>query len=264
MNAEHSDINKEAWEARSIQYKNDIKSVLFKRFPDILNNHIHNFHKKFILENIPNGDYKILDAGCGYGRNSLPLIERNPDIRITGIDISENFVKQFISNTGKPAYAGTLEKIPDEISKFDYIICVSVLMYVEKKNIDRAIQNMLSHLKKEGKIILIEPLTSGYFFSSGFGILNLFRKKNKTESEHCFKAKELKRHINNNGGIIFSEQRTPMTTIFIIPLYFFSLLMGNTIMNWIFKFISRLDGFLSKAKLPSLHCALVINIKNHE
>ena len=261
MKKEHS--NKENWEARSISSENNYKSVLFKRFPDSLNNHIHNFHKEIILENIPDqADLKVLDAGCGYGRNSLSLIERNKNCNVTGTDISENFVQQYKSNTGKPAFLGSIEGFPENVGKFDRIICVTVLMYVEKKNIDKAIQNLLSYLEKNGELILIEPLVSGKKFSNGFGILNLFRKKEKTTGGNCFSSNQLVNLIIKNGGTVLQEKRIPVTTIFIIPFYLLSLALGYILMGSVLKAVSKVDSVLSNFKLPSLYSSMVVR-KNH-
>ena len=255
------DKNKADWQARSVLLKNDLKSVLFKRFPDVLNNHIHNFHKKFILENIPDSSsIKVLDAGCGYGRNSLILIERNKNIDITGIDISEHFAEAYLSNTGRPSFTGTIEDLPDSIGKFDYVLCVTVLMYVEKEKMDRSMKNLFSCLKQGGSIILIEPLVSGRLFSNGLGLLNLFGKKHEITPGNCFKAKDLKKYITQNGGQILEEKRVPITTIFIIPLYLLSLLLGDKPMRAILKGLSTSDHILSNLKLPSLYTSLTARL----
>ena len=47
-----SHLNQTEWENRSIQYGTSLKSVLFKRLPGIVNEHISNWHVRFILENI--------------------------------------------------------------------------------------------------------------------------------------------------------------------------------------------------------------------
>ena len=255
--------NKESWEIRSVNSENNYKSVLFKRFPDSLNNHIHNFHKKIILENIPDqADLKVLDVGCGYGRNTLSLIERNKNCNVTGTDISENFVEQYKLNTGKLAFCGSIEEFPNDIGKFDRIVCVTVLMYVEKKDIDKAIQNLLSHLENNGKLILIEPLISGRAFSNGFGLLNLFLKKENTTGGNCFSSNELINLIIKNGGTILKEKRIPVTTIFIIPFYLLSLTLGYKLMGSILKGVGKADSVLSNFKLPSLYASMIVRKKH--
>ncbi len=265
MMIQPDNINKEDWDKRSIDNKNNIKSVLFKRFPEALNNHIHNFHKKIILETITDkNNLRILDLGCGYGRNAIPILQRNTGAEIVGIDISNVFIELYKENTGQPGFVNSIEELPDDLGKFDYILCITVLMYIERSSINKVIRNMLAHLKKDGKIILIEPLASGYLFSSGFGLLQLFSRNSKNKFSNCFKKNELTNCINNYDGIILDEKRIPITTIFIIPLYLISLLFGKTIMDLVFKIISRSDVLLCKTQLPSLYSALVTNMKTHE
>ncbi len=254
----YNTTNKNNWDARSASYQNDLNGVLFKRFPRSLNNHLHNFHKRFILENIPNSNHlKILDIGCGYGRNSLILIDRNPNTELIGVDISENFVNMFKSNTKQSnAFVATLEDLPFEIGKVDYILCVTVLMYVAPAELNRALQNMLAHLKPNGKIILIEPLVSGKFFSSVFGLTTLFNS-DKTGAQ-SFYTKQLKKEVSESGGTIIKENRLPVTTLFIVPLYLLSLVFNFKIMDRLFNVINKLDCFLSEKKLPSLYTSLVI------
>lgn len=261
----YNTTNKNNWEARSTSYQNNLNGVLFKRFPHSLNNHIHNFHKRFILENIPNqNNLKILDVGCGYGRNALILTDRNPNIELVGIDISENYVNMFKANTNQSeAFVATLEDLPPEIRQVDYILCVTVLMYVAPADLNRALQNMLARLKPNGKIILIEPLVFGKFFSSVFGLTMLFNAN--TIGERSFYAKQLKKELSENGGIIVKESRLPVTTLFILPLYLLSLVLNFKIMDRFFNTINKVDNFLSDRKLPSLYTSLVIEkvkIKN--
>ena len=262
ITSEHIISNKETWETRSKIFQNNLKSVLFRRFPDSLNGHLHELHKQIILENTPDKDnLQILDVGCGFGRNSLYLIDRNSKTIVTGIDISQNFVDLFKANTTQSAFCGTLEEFPDNLGKFDFILCITVLMYVEKENLNLAIQNMLSHLKSGGKIILIEPLTSGHFFSSGFGILNFFRMKQTTSPGNHFKSNYLIKNILACGGQINEEKRLPVTTIFIIPLYFLASILPDKLLKIVFLFFRRLDNKLGHWKLPSMYTALIIQQK---
>ena len=74
------------WEKRSINYGASWKSVLFKGMPDLANEHFHSCHINFILECIKSNkdDIRILDIGCGYGRLSLPIIQKLPQAQIIG------------------------------------------------------------------------------------------------------------------------------------------------------------------------------------
>ena len=87
-------LNHEKWEKRSVLYGPIQRSVLFKGMPDIINEHIHNWHKKIVLKNIAKKkNMRVLDIGCGYGRLSMPVIDEYPETELLGIDITETFVK---------------------------------------------------------------------------------------------------------------------------------------------------------------------------
>jgi 2-polyprenyl-3-methyl-5-hydroxy-6-metoxy-1,4-benzoquinol methylase len=153
-----NDLNKIAWEKRSNLFGTSLKGVLFKGVPDVVNEHMHDWHKKVILHSIKGkGGLRILDAGCGYGRLSLPMLHKFSNLDMIGLDISEHYVTLYKKNTNHPAWVGAIENIPKELGTFDFIICVTVLMYLDHDPLNQAISNLLSNLKRDGKLILIEP-----------------------------------------------------------------------------------------------------------
>src|SRR5215510_10585042 len=188
-----SSPNRTEWENRSIQYGMSLRSVLFKGLPHVVNENISNWHIRFILNNITRKEgLRILDIGCGYGRLSLPVIEKFPNAEIIGIDVSKNFVELFKKMTRQSSFVGTIEDIPADIGKFDYIICVTVLMYVEKSKLEKTVGNLVSLLKPEGRLIIIENSWAGVLLSSGFGLY------------HCLK-KFFKKDLINTGGHYFRK-----------------------------------------------------------
>ena len=50
-----NDPNKIAWEKRSKLFGTSLKGVLFKGVPDVVNEHVHDWHKKVILHSIGGG-----------------------------------------------------------------------------------------------------------------------------------------------------------------------------------------------------------------
>lgn len=258
MTARNTD-NKDLWEQRSSAYPDNIKSVIFKNFPELLNLHFDLWHKEKVLENIPQkNNLRILDLGCGYGRISMQVLQAYVNIEITGIDISKNFAEQFVKNTGHSCIQTSLEELPSDIGKFDCIFCVTALMYVEKKLLENVLTKMLSLLQNDGVIILIEPFVSGRFFSNGFGLFGLFRTKKNKLPENCFRLNVMKKMIIRNGGIIGEVKRMPCTTIFIVPLYLLSKIFSEKIMNSILRMVRKADKAFAKLKLPSMHILITI------
>ncbi len=199
-----------------------LRSVLFKSLPDVVNEHLHNWHKNVILNFLEKKDgLKILDAGCGYGRLSIPIIEKFRGIDITGMEISENFFNLYKGNTNHPAFVEAVQNIPSELGTFDYIICVTVLMYLDGEKLKKAISNLLFHLKPEGKLILIEPDRSGAPFLTGFGFLRHRMGRDTIDTKgRFFGTDEMEHLFGNAGGKILLERRVPITSFFIVTTNF--------------------------------------------
>jgi len=257
------DPNKIAWEKRSKLFGTSLKGVLFKGVPGVVNEHVHDWHKKVILHSIGGkGERRILDAGCGYGRLSLPIISRFPDFDVIGLDISENYVSLYKKNTNHPAWMGRVENLPEELGTFDSIICVTVLMYLDHDQLDRAISNLLSHLKRDGKLILIEPHFSGHYFQTWFGLLTFLMRRVQKDTVDTrgryFRSGEIGQLFKHAGGEVLSEWRLPMTSLFFGPLALAGNLLPNGVVKPFSKFISLLDALLGKFKLPSIQVAYLI------
>jgi 2-polyprenyl-3-methyl-5-hydroxy-6-metoxy-1,4-benzoquinol methylase len=251
------------WEKRSKTFGANPRGVLFKGLADSFNDHIHNWQLNRILSEIKstNERINILDIGCGYGRISLPIIERFPQAKITGIDISQHYVELYKKNTGQNAIAGHAEDLELSPNYYDYIICVTVLMYIDKDSVEKTISNFLTHLKKGGKILLIEPLRSGIYFQTCFGLLNVLNKFNKTAasntSGYSFQYNFLKSLIHKSGGKIIREYRLPATTLFFLAIYIITKIFSSG-GRVLFNFISQCDEYLKFTRLPSIYIFNVV------
>lgn len=243
------------WEQRSINYGASLKSVLFQGMPDIANEHFHAIHLNFILDCLSNDkkSIKILDIGCGYGRLSIPLIKRFPLAQIIGMDISSNYVKLYKENTGKEAYIGSIDAIPPELGNFDYIVVITVLMYLPENKLRKVFSGLFSRLNPGGKIIIIEPSKSGLKYQTCFGLTKLLRRETRINTGgKCFCEGEIPAAIDQAGGIVIREKRIPATTFFFILIYFVSKTFPKTLINIFFRWLSFIDNKLKNKKLPSL------------
>jgi len=256
-------INIAEWEKRSKLFGSSPRGFLFKNLPDIFNEYLHNWQLKKILSEIEpvSREININDIGCGYGRISLPILEKIPEAKITGIDISKNYVDLFKKNTSAQAFVGSAEDFSLQTDYYDYIICVTVLMYINKNKFEKTIANFLTHLKKGGKILLIEPLHSGIYFQTCFGLLNLLNKFKKADTSntggHSFQYNFLQSLIRKSGGEIIREYRLPVTTLFFLAIYIFIKIVPSA-GRFLFSLISRFDEYPKSTRLPSIYIFNVV------
>ncbi len=203
-----------------------------------------------------------MDAGCGYGRLSMPIIEKFPHIDIVGLDLSEQYVAFYQKNTNHPAWIGAIENMPEELGGFDYILCVTVLMYLDNGKLNKAISKLLFHLKQDGKLILIEPHHSGSLFQTGFGLISFFRRRQEgntpvTGGRH-FRSGEIEKRFVQAGGKVLRERRLPITSLVFLPLALIGKLLSDGIVRRACRLLSLLDDLFSRSKLPSVHVAYLI------
>lgn len=117
----------------------------------------------YLLDQILKGRFtkemKILDAGCGEGRNAVYFI--NAGYQVFGIDINETAVQycRYMAKSLKPNYdahrfqVGKLEEIPFHKEAFDTVICMAVLHFAkDENNFWEMIHDMLRVLKPGGTL----------------------------------------------------------------------------------------------------------------
>jgi ubiquinone/menaquinone biosynthesis C-methylase UbiE len=120
-----------------------------------------------ILKNRFSPNMKILDAGCGEGRNAVYFL--NSGFQIFGIDQEELAIQylRFVAKRLNPTYdshrfqVGQLEEIPFHAGAFDAVICSAVLHFAKSEaNFWKMIKEMDRVLKPGG--ILWFRMTTGF------------------------------------------------------------------------------------------------------
>lgn len=107
----------------------------------------------FIENELRKNNYKkVLDIGCGKGRFISKLKERNVDIEIYGVDISEEILKSVVSEV--ETKCGSLLKIPYPDNTFDLSFCIEALEHAVF--IEGAIQEMVRVTKPGGSLVIID------------------------------------------------------------------------------------------------------------
>ncbi|MFC5626814.1 class I SAM-dependent methyltransferase [Algoriphagus winogradskyi] len=117
----------------------------------------------YLLDQILKGrfstDMKILDAGCGEGRNAVYFI--NAGYQVFGVDQNETAVQycRYLAKSLNKSYdayrfqVAGLEEIPFHQSAFDAVICSAVLHFAENESkFWKMIDEMLRVLKPGGTL----------------------------------------------------------------------------------------------------------------
>lgn len=111
------------------------------------------------ISKIVKGD--VLDFGCGTGKIILKLLEKNLDISLTGLDISENQLDILRNKIPTNKYVNLIcynsNNLPFTDNTFDFVISSWVLGTVEDNDKrDLILKELKRILKKNGLLILIE------------------------------------------------------------------------------------------------------------
>jgi len=97
----------------------------------------------------------VLDVGCGYGRNSIPLAD-SKKASVVACDVSLNMSRS-VRERLLPFVLCDLRKLPFRRSSFDYLICSAVLIHLKRIEIDQAIAE-LKRVAKKCLIIMPNPV----------------------------------------------------------------------------------------------------------
>ena len=124
------------------EYYNRNADIFFK---ETVNLNMEDIYKPF-LELVPKGG-KILDAGCGSGRDTLYFIEKGYDV--VAFDYSEPLVQLASEYTNQEILHMSFEDI-DFIEEFDGIWACASLIHVAKRDINSAIARLERALKPNG------------------------------------------------------------------------------------------------------------------
>ena len=107
---------------------------------------------------------KILDIGCGTGRNSIKLAKKGANV--TGIDFSKNMLeiakkKAKMVNLKISFKIGRVTNLPFSNNSFDKVTCNLTLSHV--KNLNKALKEMKRVVKKNGIIVIsdLNPFLCG-------------------------------------------------------------------------------------------------------
>ena len=182
-------------------------------------------------------DKNILDYGCGIGLNTEKYLKYSPK-KITGVDISEVSLKKarkrFKVNENVEFKQDNCENLSLKNESFELIYGSGVLHHLK---LDLAVKEIARVLKKDGKIIFVEPLGTN-------PIINLYRwmtPKARSHDEHPFKDKDFA-FMRNHFKELKIKYYGFLTLIF-YPFY------SNQNSSKLFNFLSNIDQYLFKLRI---------------
>ncbi|NOU98189.1 methyltransferase domain-containing protein [Paenibacillus sp. LMG 31456] len=129
----------------------------------------------------------ILDAGCGVGAFSEPLVKQNT---VYGVDFSEKSL-EFAAGRGLQTSADDLTALHFEAGKFDVVLCIGVIQLIEQY---KSVIGELARVTKPGGTLLIQTLNKG---SLQRKVLRLFEKSKKFDKMYAMD--ELKKVFEAHG-----------------------------------------------------------------
>lgn len=146
---------RQAWDERERRMGLTKRAVLFKRFPGWLNESIHRRHVQFVLRNLSRDTRSLLDVGCGYGRMSMEIKRRYPNIVFQGVDLCAEFAAAYEQEIGR-CFEGPIQNFESDNS-YDVIIIVTTLMYLDLEEHRPILTRLWSNLNAGGCLLCIEP-----------------------------------------------------------------------------------------------------------
>ena len=98
--------------------------------------HLESFYEELSKAVGSTGCTTLLDAGCGEGFVVDFLAREHPDLKISGVDISEDAIEYAKKNFGDEARfrTGSVYKLPFSDKSFDAVLCSEVLEHLDDPN----------------------------------------------------------------------------------------------------------------------------------
>jgi ubiquinone/menaquinone biosynthesis C-methylase UbiE len=149
----------------------------------------------------------FLDAGCGYGRVSIPLLKSNPRLRCVGVDASPVMLKKFVElakdhgvSDRVELYCGNLDALPFPESHFEFVLSCAVLLHVPKNEVKTIIGELRRVLVNDGPMVLAGSFPNA-LNPEGLANIRHNRLPGKNGPVRVYTRSEVKRLFNEFASV---------------------------------------------------------------
>jgi SAM-dependent methyltransferase len=144
----------------------------------------------------------VLDAGCGYGRVSIPLLKSNPELRCVGVDASPVMLRKFVELAKEHGvgdrvelYCGNLDSLPFADSQFQFVVSCAVLLHVPKNEAKTIVDELRRVLASEGRLVFAGSFPNA-LNPEGLANIRHNRLQRKNGPVRVYTRSEVKRLFN--------------------------------------------------------------------
>jgi len=103
---------------------------------------------------------RILDIGCGYGRNLSRLVAGGFDA--TGVEVNEEIVR---TNQSRGLPCVSVREFQDNKATYDVLILSHVIEHFVPGDLLPFLDGYLDRLNPDGKLVILTPCMSPYFYA---------------------------------------------------------------------------------------------------
>lgn len=181
----------------------DVFNKLAKTYQDkFMNVDLYKDSFDFFCQNIKNKNGDILEIACGPGNITKHLLNKNPNLKILGIDLAPNMIELAkVNNPTAEFQVMDCRNIETLDKKFDAIMCGFCLPYLSKKETSKLFIDA-SQLLKPGGLFYLSTMEDDHSKST-------FKKGSSGDEifMHYYPFDFLKKELNKNHFQILHFER---------------------------------------------------------
>lgn len=107
------------------------------------------------------GEWKLLDAGCGFGQYDRFILNRFNNVKVDSVDVKKDYIRNNEHYFSEEVRRGRVRFYPADLlqfksdQSFDMAICIDVLEHIQEDV--RVMKNISTHLKQGGYFLMHSP-----------------------------------------------------------------------------------------------------------